>query len=368
MTFTATPVDGSTTPIPMSSAVPDGTNTPLAIEGGPSISTGGNTLVPVSIYEKDGNNVALGATTDAAVTGDNSGSVSAKLRGWSKMLFDVWDSVNHRLHVNIDNANANGQALMVNSAPVVLASDQTAVVVRGSNVEGAGLSAGALNADLVTATDISAYACGILHINANAYVGTLTFAYSNDNSLYLPLNVYPLSVDSSGGGTPSITSTSSVAYLIPKKGRYFRARMTAWTSGAAQGVIEWFTQIPGFAFATTAVNQNGTWTIQPGNTQNTTPWLHQGPTTTGTQAANTAANTVIKASAGALWTATITTLGTAGLIIYDNASTNSGTQLLSIPASAPVGTIYAFPAGQPAANGITSAGVTNCPGVTFSYR
>lgn len=65
MSFTATPVDGSATPIPMSSAVPDGTNTPLAIEGGPSITTGGNTLVPVSMYVKDGNDVTLGTSTDA---------------------------------------------------------------------------------------------------------------------------------------------------------------------------------------------------------------------------------------------------------------------------------------------------------------
>lgn len=100
MSFGATPVDGSSTPIPMSSAVPDGTNTPLAIEGGPSISTGGNSLVPVSMYVKDGNNLVEGATTDAAVTGDNNGSLSAKLRGLTKIFTDIWDSVNHRIKVD----------------------------------------------------------------------------------------------------------------------------------------------------------------------------------------------------------------------------------------------------------------------------
>lgn len=92
------------------------------------------------------------------------------------------------------------------------------------------------------------------------------------------------------------------------------------------------------------------------------------PTTTATQAANTAGNVVVKASAGALYSATITATGTAGLNIYDNASTNSGTILLAIPANATVGTIYSFPAGQPAANGIVSNGVANCPAVTFAYR
>jgi len=45
----------------------------------------------------DGADIAEGATTDVAVTGDNPGSVSAKLRGLSKILADVWDSTNHWL-------------------------------------------------------------------------------------------------------------------------------------------------------------------------------------------------------------------------------------------------------------------------------
>src|SRR5712692_3476309 len=52
----------------------------------------------------DGADVAEGSTTDAAVTGDNPGTVSAKLRGISKILFNVWDSVNSWLKVSIQNA------------------------------------------------------------------------------------------------------------------------------------------------------------------------------------------------------------------------------------------------------------------------
>jgi hypothetical protein len=48
----------------------------------------------------DGADVAEGATTDAAVTGDNSGTVSGKLRGLVKILTDVWDSANHRVKVD----------------------------------------------------------------------------------------------------------------------------------------------------------------------------------------------------------------------------------------------------------------------------
>jgi hypothetical protein len=48
----------------------------------------------------DGADVAEGATTDAAVTGDNSGTVSGKLRGLVKILTDVWDSANQRVKVD----------------------------------------------------------------------------------------------------------------------------------------------------------------------------------------------------------------------------------------------------------------------------
>ncbi len=92
-----------------------------------------------------------------------------------------------------------------------------------------------------------------------------------------------------------------------------------------------------------------------------------GPTANFAQPANTAGVVIGKASPGFLWSATVTTLGTAALDIYDNASAASGTKLLSIPASAPVGSIYNFTGGARASNGIVSNGVLNCPAVTFSY-
>ena len=64
---------------------------------------GGSGGGPVTIA--DGADVAEGATTDAAVTTDTTGTVSSKLRGLVKILGDVWDSVNHLLRVNIQNAS-----------------------------------------------------------------------------------------------------------------------------------------------------------------------------------------------------------------------------------------------------------------------
>lgn len=48
----------------------------------------------------DGADTCEGTTTDVAVTGDNPGTISAKLRGVNKILFSVWDSLNGRLKVD----------------------------------------------------------------------------------------------------------------------------------------------------------------------------------------------------------------------------------------------------------------------------
>ena len=51
--------------------------------------------------------------------------------------------------------------------------------------------------------------------------------------------------------------------------------------------------------------------------------------------------------------------------VYDNATTNSGNVLFSLPSNAAAGTIYSVQ--LPADLGITVAQVTNGPGLTVSY-
>lgn len=142
MSFTATPVDGSATPIPMSSAVPDSTNTPLALEGGPSKSTGGNNLAPAAVYLYDGYDVTQGLQADAAVTGDNSGTISAKLRGLSKILNSVWDTTLNLLAVKVQAATAGG------STPfhAISAASTNSTNVKGSAGQIYGLSISNTNA------------------------------------------------------------------------------------------------------------------------------------------------------------------------------------------------------------------------------
>src|SRR5258708_14044245 len=97
------------------------------VQGGPKgRDANGKTYTPVAESVPDGKDVAQGLTTDAAVTGDNAGTLSAKLRGLSKIFTAVWDSVNHRLHVNVDagsitaNAatNLNPSALALEARPL----------------------------------------------------------------------------------------------------------------------------------------------------------------------------------------------------------------------------------------------------------
>lgn len=87
------------------------------------------------------------------------------------------------------------------------------------------------------------------------------------------------------------------------------------------------------------------------------------PTTTFAIGSGTSSNTVVEATPGRIFSVLITSTNTAALVCYDNATTNSGTIVVSIAASAAVG-IYPF--NIPLANGLTCAGNANAPGVTIA--
>lgn len=87
-----------------------------------------------------------GATTDAAVIGDNSGSISAKMRGLTKILNDIWDSTNHLFHFNLK--QVSGAALSASNPVITEANLQTwlrngqAFVVATGLVTGASATCG----------------------------------------------------------------------------------------------------------------------------------------------------------------------------------------------------------------------------------
>lgn len=67
----------------------------------------------------DGSNIAEGATTDAAVVSDTTGTISGKLRGLVKIFADVWDSTNHFIRVSLSLTTPVFVPALTNSATQV---------------------------------------------------------------------------------------------------------------------------------------------------------------------------------------------------------------------------------------------------------
>src|SRR5260221_9381806 len=155
-----------------------------------------------------------------------------------------------------------GTQTSANSSSVVIASDQANVPVKGGFTEQASLTAGSLNADLVPSTDVSAYRGLSLHINSNAYSGILTFQGSNDNTNWA--SVYLYRMDSPGYSVGSSTAVGTNIIMIGGVNfRYFRVRMTTYTSGTAQGTLELYTVAPTVTPSNFQAVQSGVWTAVP---------------------------------------------------------------------------------------------------------
>jgi hypothetical protein len=144
-----------------------------------------------------------------------------------------------------------------------IATGQNVLATGGGYKEISGLSAAALNADLLPSTDVSNYAWFSIHITAAAS-GTLSFQGSNDNfaTSIVPI---PLNRMSSLLSTPATSTTVSDIYAGPIQYRYIRIRQTAYTSGTSTGVVELYTQPRGVATVGGQFSINGTATINTGS-------------------------------------------------------------------------------------------------------
>jgi hypothetical protein len=161
--------------------------------------------------------------------------------------------------------NPNGQATSANSAPVVLASDQsvlTAKVSDGTNNAGVfvpGTPNSTANAVVVAGTseshafNVSAVQTGTTYDVGNCawvsvqiltqYTGTtptITFQTSNDGTNWVACTLENTTSTTGAGVTG--TSTAGNSYQGPLPGRYFRLNFTgAYTSGTTTGTISFFT-------------------------------------------------------------------------------------------------------------------------------
>lgn len=147
-----------------------------------------------------------------------------------------------------------GAAVTANSTPVNIASDQT-VNTRGVSLEITN-SITAVNGDVIPSTDVSMYKWLSIQITGT-FNATVSWQASNDNATWV--SVTSLSPLSTIG--PGVSTTGTGIFTFPIQYRYFRARVTTYTSGTVTGISEFYTYASSYPFQYGSSTQNGTWSI-----------------------------------------------------------------------------------------------------------
>ena len=217
-------------------------------------------------------------------------------------------------------------------------SGQNALLIAGGRKDS---GSQALSTSNYGGIDVSNYAW--VSVQVTAYTsGTLAFKSGNNNSTWV--NAALVQPGAVGAVAPIASAAGTGLWHGPLSGRYF---MLDGTTSAFVGTVyvSFFTTARQMA-ETVVVNatastlqmtatQAGTWTVQPGNTANTTAWLvseGQAVSTGGYSFSNLATNatTTVKSGAGRLHAITVNTLGTATTAtVYDNTA-GSGTKIATI--------------------------------------
>lgn len=82
-----------------------------------SITSGFPVTQPVSVA--DGSDVVEGSTADAAIITDAAGTVSGKLRGFIKILADVWDPINHWIKISVSSSSIIQPVSITSGFPLI---------------------------------------------------------------------------------------------------------------------------------------------------------------------------------------------------------------------------------------------------------
>lgn len=115
----------------------------------------------------------------------------------------------------------------------------SAVAIKGGIVAEVVNTAGALNADVIPSTDVSAFRWISLHLVSGAFSGTITYQGSNNNTDWASVGMMSVgNTQSSGATTSSFTTTANVLTGCPVTFKHFRARITSYTSGSITGTAE----------------------------------------------------------------------------------------------------------------------------------
>lgn len=284
-----------------------------------------------------------------------------------------------------------GAQLTANSVSVTLPSDQAPISTQRVAVTST-VTAGALNAQLVSAVDLSEYGFWSLQVSQTAFVGTLTFYGSNDGLNWIGITATNLNTNGTATTFAVASGTPNSAFGGAATMRFLQVTMTSYTSGTATGILSLFggdslISVGGGASTNVNASQSGTWTVQPGNTANTTAWKVDGSAVTQpvsgtfwqtTQPVSSAAATSggstpnhaisgastnatsVKASAGMVYGISISNTNAAARYfkLFDKSSaptlgTDTPKSTIQIPANATV--IRVYPVGMVFSSGIAYA-------------
>nr|HET6902700.1 hypothetical protein [Ktedonobacteraceae bacterium] len=226
-----------------------------------------------------------------------------------------------------------------------------------------GLTANALNALLLPSMDVSAYSFFSFHSGAG-FSATYQFQGSNDNVDFVPFTCFRLDNMSSNNANVQSSGTTQL-WGAPLPFRYLQIQVVTYASGNVNGTLELFTGPITLPVIEQLAFQDGAWNVGLTAGSNVIGSISNDGTNTTAIAAATAGNTVIKATAGRLARILVTATGTVTMLLYDNATTNSGTIIGVVKSGAVVGDIIELR--TPAANGITVGGNAGNAGVTIVW-
>lgn len=184
----------------------------------------------------------------------------------------------HTFTNNIDGKTPNlGQALMSNSVPVTIASDQSAIPVSGpltdSQLRASAVPVSAASLPLPTGAATEATLASIDgKVPANLTVSA-TRLLVDGSGVTQPVSG---TVNAAQSGTWNINNVSGTVSL--PTGAATETTLASIDAGipAALGQTTMAASMPvtiSSDQSAVPVSQSGTWTVQPGNTANTTPWL-----------------------------------------------------------------------------------------------
>lgn len=195
-----------------------------------------------------------------------------------------------------------------------LASDtgQNAALVAGTRKE---VTFTTTSVQAVGTTDVSNYRWVAIQINSQGTSSTVTFQGSNDNTNWASLTLAD-QTNSLGAAATSTTAASNKIWHGPLSCRYFRLNVTGISAGTTAGVIEFFAMSATQHSLSANAIQSGTWTVQPGNTANTTAWLITDRGTTGTTSQPATSTTVATLQASNAARKELVIVNNSGVVLY----------------------------------------------------